>query len=342
MQHIEIILNRHTEKVSVKLPSKKEDNLIERDVIEALIKSLKRTISLNNVGNLYKACKYRDLVTILKDSLINSTTIKNADNTTMKIQTQFEVLLECLWNLEDFEGCFVWTERCLKYCVDIFETIPEHSYRLKEWGESINFILIYVDALVRKHGVEILMVLGKYESRVIQSLVRIVINQLDSPVDKNDPEMHTVNLKIPWIILYLVRQRDEVSNFPFIGVDANENSQTDDDDEQIPKSFLLLFTAHEYLGRKSWCTKDDGELLLYTLNCVVPILRTPLLEPYRDLVNEYLEQITYCLYSYPPKKGRSRHIEEHEANQTELTWDKAVVLFDIYRPDNLPEFDSYK
>ena len=78
------------------------------------------------------------------------------------------------------------------------------------------------------------------------------------------------------------------------------------------------------------------------LDIVVPILRSPMFEPYRDVINDCLEQATYCLYGYPPKKGRTRHLQDHESISTDLTWDRAVQLFDIYRPDILPEFNSYK
>jgi calcineurin-binding protein cabin-1 len=67
-----------------------------------------------------------------------------------------------------------------------------------------------------------------------------------------------------------------------------------------------------------------------------------MLEPYRDVVGENVEQMTYCLYGYPTKKARSRHIEEHDAEHIELNWDRAIQLFDIFRPDTLPEFDSFK
>lgn len=95
-------------------------------------------------------------------------------------------------------------------------------------------------------------------------------------------------------------------------------------------------------SRKLWCSKDQGKFLLYILDVVVPLLRSNILESVRDLVTEYVEQVTYCLYGYPVKRARLRHIEDHEATAIEITWDRAIQLFDIFRPDNLPEFDSYK
>lgn len=350
----------------IKLPSKKEDGVIELELVKTLVKTLERTISLNNVGRLYAEEKFKELIPILKDSLINCTTIKSADNSVMRLRTQFEILLECLWNVGDFEGCLVWGERCFKYCIDLYETIPEHSYRLKEWGAAINFILTYLEALVNKHSVDILMGLQRNQCRLVQNMVRLLVHQLDSPVDKTNPEVHAVDLRTPWVLLYLVRERDEVSNCPLaVGLKAakrrrresasgdgessaaaddeeEEEGEDDDDEDHIPKSFLLLFTAHEHLGRKLWCTKDSGGLLTFTIKRVGPLLRTPMLEPFRDLINEYLEQVTYCLFAYPPKKARSRHIVEHDATQRELTWESAIDLFDIYRPDVVPEFDAFK
>lgn len=347
----------------IKLPSKKEDNVIELELTRGLIRTLERTISLNNVGRLYAEEKFKELIPILKDSLINCTTIKSADNSVMRLRTQFEILLECLWTVGDFDGCLLWGERCFKFCIDLYETIPEASFRLKDWGAAINFILTYLEALVTKHSVNILMALGRNQCRLVQNIVRLVVNQLDSPVDKGaNAEVHAVDLRTPWILLFLVRERDEVSNCPLVGVkkveavvttdgSGNENSRdessaaADDEEEEedhIPKSFLLLFTAHEHLGRKLWCTKDNGGLLRFTIKKVGPLLRTPMLEPFRDMITEYLEQVTYCLFAYPPKKARSRHIVEHDALQQELTWEHAIDLFDIYRPDVVPEFDAYK
>ncbi|GAB0096771.1 calcineurin-binding protein cabin-1-like [Sergentomyia squamirostris] len=328
----------------VDLPNKSAENHIDMTIIEELISSLQRTIKLNNVAVLYKDHKFKELTVILKDSLINCTEVKNSDNTIMKINTQFEVLLESLWNQEDFEECLRWSEKCLKYAVDFFLTIPENSYRLKEWGDSVNFILIYLEALVKQDGVDILNCLTQYEARLVQSLVKILISQLDSSFEKNNTQVHTINFKIPWILLHSFVQREEDRQNAAAKKmrTSSETSDLEDEEETMPNSIMLFFTAHEFLGRKFWCTKDGGQLMLHTLDIIVPILRSPMLEPFKDITMEYIEQITYCLYAYPPKRVRSRHIEEHEAVQCTMTWERAIQLFEIYRPDPLPEFDSYK
>lgn len=196
--------------------------------------------------------------------------------------------------------------------------------------------------------------LGKYYARLIQSLVRIVSHQLDSAQEKNNNQVHPIDFKKPWVILHHVLQREEdmtatsskrkllnTSNGSIEG-EPNEDELNDVEDDTIPKSIMVFFTAHEYLGGRGWCTKDHGKLLLYTLHMVVPRLRTPYLEPFRDIIAEYMEQITYCLYGYPAKRARLKHIEEHDSQNVALEWEHAVQLYDLYRPDELPEFDSYK
>lgn len=196
--------------------------------------------------------------------------------------------------------------------------------------------------------------LGKYYARLIQSIVRIISHQLETE-DKNNNQIHPVNLKTPWIILHHILQREEdmkLNTKRKLSRDSsisNENGEEDEEGEVIdyeedliPKSISIFFTAHQYLGNRTWCTKDSGQLLLYIMDTVTPRLRTPCLERCRNEVIEYLEQVTYCLYRYPGKKARLKHLEKHESQHIELDWSHAIQLYDIYRPEKLPEFDSFK
>lgn len=139
------------------------------------------------------------------------------------------------------------------------------------------------------------------------------------------------------------RTRRKLSN-DSISSNEKETSEGEmsDEEEPIPKSISIFFTAHEYLGNRTWCMKDNGQLLLYILDLVTPRLRTPYLERCRNEVIEYLEQITYCLYKYPAKKARLKHLEKHESTNITLDWNHAIQLYDIYRPEKMPEFDMFK
>ena len=122
----------------------------------------------------------------------------------------------------------------------------------------------------------------------------------------------------------------------------NSESDEEDEDKDIPPSLMILFIAHEFLGRRRLCTMNKAQLLLFIMNLIIPKLRTPQYSLIRDKLTKYLEQIFYCLYGHPvrPNKSKPKHLEEHEVPQIELTWDSAQLLFDFYRPTILPEFDS--
>lgn len=153
---------------------------------------------------------------------------------------------------------------------------------------------------------------------------------------------HLLNVKNPVAILHQVLLRDEDQMGVMIRKQSSDNtSDSGDDDETIANSMMLFFVAHDFLGRRDCCTKDNGEFLHFVLDVTATQLRSPMLEPFREIVAEYLEQATYCLYGYPAKRQRrTRHIEEHNAINVELTWERAVQLFDLYRPDDLSDFGS--
>lgn len=150
-----------------------------------------------------------------------------------------------------------------------------------------------------------------------------------------------INLTNPWIILFpLVQRQDDIANA--MSGKKKEGEEIAEDFGVLPNSLMMLFTAHEFMGRKQWCMKDNGKLWIFLLDHLTSLYRTPLLEPYRDIIYENLEQTTFCLYGFPAKKARLRHIEDHDARNIELTWERAIQLFELYRPDALPEFDSIK
>lgn len=331
--------------IAVELKNNKHNKTIDSKTVKDLIVKIERKINLASVKKLYDTQNYSELVEILRESITYSTEPKcNIDNLTLKIQTQLEIFLECLWNLNRLEECLIYAEKTLRYAVENFLSAPT-EYRLEEWASLVNYALVYIEAIIKEEGSEVLMCLGKYISRLIQSLAQIVTHQLDSPVEKNNPQsIHLINLTIPWTVLYnLILKEDDASNAVSKKNSILSPDKTADEDfETIPNSLLVFFTAHDFIGRKQWCMKDNGKLLIFLLDVLAPIYRTPLLEPFRDIIAEHLEQTTFCLYGYPAKKARSRHIEDHDAKNIDLTWERAIQLFDLYRPDTLPEFDSFK
>lgn len=297
------------------------------------------------------AGEHEELAEILKQSIYYSSSIRGdlGKSLVLNIHGQIQMLLESLWCQEKYSECLKWMEKCLCYGVDEFLSAPVHHPRRKEWAETINFIFTYFEALLDQEDDDILYSLDEYLSRLVQTLTRVVTHQLDTVVEnKSSSPTHLLNVRIPWVILYPIVQRTDDLNsiarkraltFAQEGDGLGINSIIY---ESMPNSVSLLFTSHDFLGRKKWCWRDESKYLLKILDEITPRLRSPELEHSRDIIMEMLEQTTYCLYGYPPKKIRSKHIEEHDTKSIELSWERAIQLFDIYRPDNLPEFNSYK
>lgn len=136
--------------IAVSLPNQDNHNFYDVDIILESIIKIERQISLSNVKTLYEKENYCDLIKILKDSLINS-----IDTDITNIQTQIEVLLESFWCTDNVEECLIWTEKCLKYSTDNFLSASNNSEKQKKWGANINFIMIYLEALIVREGSDI-------------------------------------------------------------------------------------------------------------------------------------------------------------------------------------------
>lgn len=94
-------------------------------------------------------------------------------------------------------------------------------------------------------------------------------------------------------MIFIFREDDKNAGLKIINRNTDEslNETNDELEDAIPNTLLLFFTAHDFLGRRQWCSKDNSKLLCYTLDFVTPQLRSPLYEPYRAIINEYLEQV---------------------------------------------------
>lgn len=206
------------------------------------------------MNKLYHENNYTQLIGILKNTIINEATRKSVDyDSPIRLSTQIEVFLECFWNIESFEECIVWSEKFLKYALDNYLTAPNDTFRQTEWGDLVTYILTYIEALINEESIEILLCLDKYYSRLIQSLTKIVVNQLDVPYDKNSSRTHPVSTKLPWIIMYHIVQREE-DLFPVQKI-VNEDEELE---EIVPNSLMIFFTAHDFLGRHRLCTNHNG------------------------------------------------------------------------------------
>ncbi|XP_069475989.1 calcineurin-binding protein cabin-1 isoform X2 [Ambystoma mexicanum] len=161
-----------------------------------------------------------------------------------------------------------------------------------------------------------------------------------------EPSVSSVSAVLPWIILHKVIQHEEDA-FKSLCQQRlqSHGGEVGTDTPMLPSSLMLLNTAHEYLGRRSWCCNSDGSLLKFYVRVLQKELVASPSEdthPYKEELETALEQCFYCLYSFPSKKSKARYLEEHSVQQVELVWEDALFMFDYFKPKTLPEFDSYK
>ncbi|XP_037772474.1 uncharacterized protein LOC119568143 [Penaeus monodon] len=105
-------------------------------------------------------------------------------------------------------------------------------------------------------------------------------------------------------------------------------------------SSLFLITAHDELGKHSWCCSDDGVFLLYCLDILIEELNRPIEGQQRQLLHHALEQVSFCLYSHPSKKSKHKHLRDHGVPQIALCWERALQMYQYYVPKELPTFQS--
>uniref|UniRef100_A0A182P907 Calcineurin-binding protein cabin-1 MEF2-binding domain-containing protein n=1 Tax=Anopheles epiroticus TaxID=199890 RepID=A0A182P907_9DIPT len=345
----ELLESSGESRLELNFPNQSANKSVSRSSVRELIGETERKLRIERVKRHYDEGEHEQVVDILKDTLRYYTSVGNPNESILSLTSQTQMLLESLWNMVEMEECFLWSEKSFSYSVQQFITAPvQHdSKKSRMWANNINFALVYLESIIKQEGVAMIDILGKNLSRLIQSLHRLLTHQLDPSGEKNyTAQLCLVECWRAWIVLYYILERQDdlessvkLNRTPAI---ADQGGLFELDPERLCNSIMMCFVAHELLGKKNWCSKGDSGLLFHTLDVVVPKIRSPMLEPFREILNEYLEQVTYCLYGYPQKRPRLRHIQDHCAVQVSLTWERAIQLFDLYRPDSLPEFNSYK
>ncbi|XP_075228430.1 calcineurin-binding protein cabin-1-like isoform X2 [Lycorma delicatula] len=314
--------------IEVKLNNIKNHHIINFDLIERLYNTLKRNESLSKVQTLFIDKKYSTVAEILMEALQPSARLLNAEFVEPVLDrcTQFSLLLDSLFELEKYEDCFIWCELCCH------EALNNCRNSLEDDGNRSKWLILLTNALQAlpfciDHGS--LGIIGKLPNnklvRLIQTLSSVVSHQIESS-DSAEIPFETIS---PWILLYEILKHYEETSGKII------------EDDEIPNSLTLLFTAHEYLGRRNWCCYDEAEILLKTLKVLLPIMESS--NPDSDkmlILNQQMEQIFYCLYGHPIKKNRPRYVQEHNANGLALTWSRSWLVYRFLKPRELPMYDS--
>ncbi|GJQ83227.1 hypothetical protein Trydic_g8826 [Trypoxylus dichotomus] len=330
----------------LQLPNCVRCNVINESIINALLKNSEMIECLSQLEKLYDSQKYNEVAQVLKLTFAMSNPPTYGR---MGRPAQLGMLLHSLWYTDTIE-CFIWTEECLNECLRHFLKPHKDS---EKWEMVVIKCLLFLHDIIKNETVTILDYLClEKRCRLVRSLALICCQQANSE-NINKMPLGTV---LPWIILHYVLVREEHRQQAKVIVkrikkDEDKSTKAPESEpisnehieEDIPPSIAVLFSGHEFLGNKSWCLTNNGELLHFILDVIIDRLDTPILEPLKEKIDIHLEQAFFCLYQYPSKKNKvSRHLADHNVNPLPLTWERAQQVWDFFCPNALPEFDSYK
>ncbi|XP_044235889.1 calcineurin-binding protein cabin-1 isoform X3 [Ursus arctos] len=336
--------------IIIRLPNLYNDSVVSLEEIDKNLKSLERCQSLEEIQRLYEAGDYKAVVHLLRPTLCTSgfDRAKHLEFMTSIPERPAQLLLlqDSLLRLKDHRQCFECSDVALHEAVQQMVNASESAAK-EEWVATVTQLLLGIEqALSADNSGSILK-----ESSSSTGLTRLTNNLIQvidcSMAVQEEPKEPHVSSVLPWIILHRIIWQEE-DTFHSLCHQQQLQNPTDEvmaETPMLPSSLMLLNTAHEYLGRRSWCCNSDGALLRFYVRVLQKELAASTSEdthPYKEELETALEQCFYCLYSFPSKKSKARYLEEHSAQQVDLIWEDALFMFEYFKPKTLPEFDSYK
>ncbi|XP_064248784.1 calcineurin-binding protein cabin-1 isoform X3 [Passer domesticus] len=333
--------------IVIRLPNLHVDSVVSLEEIEKNLKSLERCQSLEEIQRLYEAGDYNAVVHLLRPTLCFNGygRAKHLEFVTSIPERPAQLLLlqDSLLKLKDYKQCFECSDVALNEAIQQMINMTAASAK-EEWVATVTQLLTGIDTSLSS----VTSILK--DSSVTPSLVRLTNNLIQiidcSMAVQEEPKEPYVSSVLPWIILHRIIQHEEDAFRSLCcQQQQNQGEEVSPDTPMLPSSLMLLNTAHEYLGRRSWCCNSDGALLKFYVQVLQKELAASTSEdthPYKEELETALEQCFYCLYGFPSKKSKARYLEEHSVQQVDLTWEDALFMFEYFKPKTLPEFDSYK
>ncbi|GFT23499.1 calcineurin-binding protein cabin-1, partial [Nephila pilipes] len=306
-------------------------NFVTADKVQQQLESLQRCQSLEEVQRLYEHGDYEAVVNLLILTFNQPRTKrKQSLDGVPERHAQLLLLQNSLLKLERYRDCVFWSEVSFNEALQQFMNAAR-----SDWSETMAHLLHGLDKCIKLNP----KYLGQLEEsklvRLTQNLILVIVIQMENYDFSSDNA--SLLIVLPWKILFHLILNEEKRT-------PKKAAKVDLLNSAMPSSLMLLFSAHEYLGRRSWCTTADGLLLFHIIDVSMTELQdtTGKSYLYKEELEAGLEQCIYCLYGHPHKRTRAKHLQEHNARQIPLTWEKACLIFQYFKPNVLPEFDSYR
>ncbi|XP_047656377.1 calcineurin-binding protein cabin-1 isoform X2 [Tachysurus fulvidraco] len=334
------------DKISINMPNLCVDSSISVEEIEKKLKSLERCQSLEEIRRLFETGDYQAVVRLLQPTLSyghSSARPKPLEYISSAPERPAQLLLlqSSLIRVKDYVQCLESTEVALNEAMQhINSMLPSSPSAKEEWVATVTAMLRGIEQCITEQP-HVLTSLPPSTNlpRLANNLIQLIACSMVLPDDPKEPHFSSM---LPWMLLYHLLKPDEAELDCTLRQHQGDEDDDDDDNPLLPPSLVLLNTAHECLGRRSWCCNSDGILLKFFVRVLQQKLSEAGALPYKEDLELALEQCFFCLYSYPSKKSKARYLEEHSAPQVELQWNDALYMFEYFKPKTLPEFDSYK
>lgn len=360
VQTLEEILSRieqesgpEKEPVKVQISNCKMNSIITREIVQEQLESLQRCQTLEEVHRLFEQGQFQVVAELLiqasKKPAVRGRKLHTKANIPER-HAQLLLLQESLWNLKDYPRCLNWGEASLNEALNQYLSVTTAALKC-DWSNTIVILLSDIHRCIKQDDKLLSCLDSSKLTRMAHNIIKLINVQMD--VGDACVEM-MVPTVLPWNILYYILKYEEDKIQSLAARSDNREDATEGGaDEQnaaatisaaMPSSLMLLFTAHEYLGRRSWCTVSDGVLLFLSIEVMMKELANKFGTPHvfqEDIMNG-IEQCFYCLYGHPSRRGKVKHLQEHNARQISLTWERCQQVFDFFKPSVMPEFDSYR
>ncbi|XP_029642394.1 calcineurin-binding protein cabin-1 isoform X3 [Octopus sinensis] len=336
---------------SVHLPNCHMDEVISAEKVKKQQDLLKRCQSLEKTQKLYECEEYAEVVDLLKltfsDPLdkpkrnvlvTTSAELLEAGIAIPDRRAQLQLMMDSLSKLNNPQKYVLWGEVIFNESLQMYRESNSHTVK-DDWIAFMIQLFAGMDEAILNEPSSIKELTPACTLRIAKNLIRVISDSVDVPEYATDMPIPTV---LPWKLLYHIIRNEESK---LHSTQAANKSESELLDNSLSSSLMLLNVAHDYLGRHSWCTRSDGELLVFFMS-VIKEERAHYPEDakhaFKDELDQAFEQCIYCLYGHPTKKGKSKYLQDHNALQINLNWEMSQVLFDYFKPKTVPEFDSYK
>lgn len=329
---------------TINLPNLRIDAAISVEETDKRLKSLERCQSLEEIQRLFESGEFESVVRLLQPTLNYGSRSKPLEFVSSAPERPAQLLLlkNSLLKQKDYQQCLECSELALNEALQQLNSVPASAK--EEWVSTITQLLDGIE-LCFTEDQKLLSNVPHFSSmaRLANNLIQLIDLSMTISDDPKEPYFFSV---LPWIILHRIIKHEEAAFNCMLRQHMSVGDDEDDSDTpMLPSSLMLLNTAHEYLGRRSWCCNSDGALLKFYVRVLEKELAASSnndSHPYKEELEMALEQCFFCLYAYPSKKSKARYLEDHSAPQVELLWSNTLFMFQYFKPKTLPEFDSYK